>query len=340
MHTDTLQTHAPYGTAPHSQYTAHRTAQTWLLSKLLRAASQRGHLVVAMGDFNMLPRSFAHRLLTSHSPVRDVWRLLHPQSALGPAKKLAATTQTDGKPVDIPTAGYNLRVNGATSDGPYNTWRWPKEKKDRLRGGDECPVDPDTPDPDGKRLDYIFASTRATASRSTWTVASASVAMTQRHPELLCSLSDHFAVQATLRRQPDDASTTTLTSKQNQDQNQDQELPRDLDDHAPTAQLYDDILAIVADFTAGEARQQTWRARHFYLSVLVWVGCLVAVWFSPRNYVAFLLVLLASLGLASGVVDGLIALLFFQSEFRALKEFTWDIENAKSLLAAAAKTAS
>ncbi|KAJ2966174.1 hypothetical protein NQ176_g10271 [Zarea fungicola] len=69
-------THAPYGTKPHSQYTAHRTAQAWLLAKLLRAASQRGNLVLAMGDFNMLPLSFAHRLITSHSPVRDPRRSL------------------------------------------------------------------------------------------------------------------------------------------------------------------------------------------------------------------------------------------------------------------------
>ncbi|KAJ6783499.1 hypothetical protein PWT90_09092 [Aphanocladium album] len=92
---------------------------------------------------------------------------------------------------------------------------------------------------------------------------------------------------------------------------------------------------MLAGWTAEETAQQNWRAWHFYLAVLVWIGCLVAVWFSPRNFVSFLLMLLASLGLASGVVNGLIALLFFQSEFKALKEFEWDIRNAKSLLSPA-----
>ncbi|KAJ2976567.1 hypothetical protein NQ176_g4882 [Zarea fungicola] len=156
--------------------------------------------------------------------------------------------------------------------------------------------------------------------------------MTQRHPELLCSLSDHFAVQATLRRRTDNQDHTTARTSTTSTL----EEPRmDLDNHQPSEQLYDEILAMIAEFTAGERRQQSWRARHFYLAILIWIACLVAIWFSPHNYVSFLLMLLASLGLASGVVDGLIALLFFQTEFKALSEFEWDIRNAKSLLAQA-----
>ncbi|PTB76031.1 hypothetical protein M440DRAFT_1333488 [Trichoderma longibrachiatum ATCC 18648] len=85
------------------------------------------------------------------------------------------------------------------------------------------------------------------------------------------------------------------------------------------------------EYMAREVRQRYWRGVHFFASVLVWLGCLVAVWFSPRNFVAFILMLVASLGLTTGVVDGLLALLFFWSEIRALREFEWEIQTARAL---------
>jgi sphingomyelin phosphodiesterase 2 len=49
----------------------------------------------------------------------------------------------------------------------------------------------------------------------------------------------------------------------------------------------------------------------------------------PRNYVAFILMLLSSVGLSVGVIDGLMGLLFIGSEMRALKEFEWEVRNAR-----------
>jgi sphingomyelin phosphodiesterase 2 len=66
------------------------------------------------------------------------------------------------------------------------------------------------------------------------------------------------------------------------------------------------------------------------LAFVVSIGCLVAVWWSPRNFVAFLLMLLSTLGLGLGVIDGLIGGLFIGSEIRALKEFEWEISNARA----------
>ncbi len=80
---------------------------------------------------------------------------------------------------------------------------------------------------------------------------------------------------------------------------------------------------------AREHSQRRWRGTHFAAWLAVALGCYVAVWFSPHNYVAFILMLLCSLGLVAGTVDGLIALLFMGSEIRALKEFEWEIMNAK-----------
>jgi sphingomyelin phosphodiesterase 2 len=316
-------THAPYERGNTNTYLCHRAAQSWEMAKLLRAAADRGHLVLALGDFNMLPCSLLHRIVTAHAPVRDVWRQLRPDSALGPAHHPAEAAR--GRPV--PSAAFNLAENGATSDGAYNTWRWNKNQRNMLRAGHPCPVDPDTPDPHGKRLDYIFASLAdPTSSQPGWVVKSASVALTERHPELNVSLSDHFAVQATLvPHSPPGPSSSSH-----------QAPPTGPSGHAPDVMstedrlaMYDEILALIYSYTKREVSQQYWRGRRFYASLVLWVACLVAVWFSPANFVAFLLMLLSSLGLVAGVIEGLLALLFFSSELNALKEFQWEVENAK-----------
>ncbi|KAL7789465.1 Endonuclease/exonuclease/phosphatase [Trichoderma ceciliae] len=323
-------THAPYESPPHDTYLCHRTAQAWEISKLLRAASLTGRLVVALGDFNMTPRSLAHRIITARTPLRDTWRVLHPESSLGTADD--PVEKARGLP--MPTAAFNLKINGSTSDGVYNTWRWTKSAQKKLKT-DPCPVDADSPDPRGKRLDYVFATTGplepdASSSNSQprgWVVHSASVEMTQRHPELNVSLSDHFAALATLKFHKISASSPVPELDA-------QLLPTQGDD-PESASLslsdYDEILAMTREYMAREVGQRYWRGIHFYASVVVWIGCLVVVWFSPRNFVAFLLMLVASLGLATGVVDGLLALLFFWSEIRALKEFEWEIRTARSL---------
>ncbi|PTB39674.1 hypothetical protein M441DRAFT_59682 [Trichoderma asperellum CBS 433.97] len=326
-------THAPYESGPKDTYLCHRTAQAWEISKLLRAASLSGRLVVALGDFNMTPRSLPHRIITARTPLRDTWRVLHPESSLGTADD--PVEKARGLPV--PTAGYNIKFNGSTSDGLYNTWRWSKSAQKKLKT-DPCPVDADSPDPRGKRLDYVFATTGRTqpndASNSGsqsrgWVVHSASVEMTQRHPELNVSLSDHFAASAILKLHEISPSSPVPEL--------DAQLipPADgqvLDTQPLTVSDYDEILAMTDWYMTREVSQRFWRAIHFYASVLVWIGCLVAVWWSPRNFVAFILMLVASLGLATGVVDGLLALLFFWSEIRALREFEWEIRTAKSFL--------
>lgn len=332
------------------------------MSKLLNGAAERGHLVVAMGDFNMLPLSLAHRLITAHAPVRDVWRVLHPDSALGPSHHDAEKARR--RP--IPTADFNLLENGATSDSVYNTWRWTKNQQNRLRAGKPCPVSPDDIDPRGKRLDYIFASTGvdpdAPPSTPGWVIESAVVALTERHPDLHVSLSDHFAVRATLSRHSPPSSSKTSNSRS--------ETPSaalqtgaylapssptpsiqsfsDIHPSDPGAQLhygrfpdheslpmavYDEILTMIAKYHAREVSQRYWRGVRFFVALLVWLVCLIAVWFSPANGVAFILMLISSLGLVAGVIEGLLSLLFFSWEIRGLKEFSWEIRNAKAVAA-------
>ncbi|KHN95350.1 Endonuclease/exonuclease/phosphatase [Metarhizium album ARSEF 1941] len=313
-------THAPYESGPDDSYLCHRIAQAWDIAKLVRGATDRGHLVVALGDFNMIPLSLAYRIITSGAPIRDTWRILHPDSSIGASDQ----AEEKARRLSVPTAEYNHRVNGAASDTVYNTWRWSREEQKKLKH-DPCPVDPDTKDPKGKRIDYVFASTGHVSGGTGWVVKSAAVELAGRHPELNCSLSDHFGVRATLQRYSlSDGAAQKPTEH-------DLQLRYD-GEHTCTLTLsdYDEILAMTEKYTSRERRQRYWRGFHFYAAVLIWIGCLIAVWFSPRTFVSFLLMLLASLSLTAGVVDGLLALLFFSAEIRGLKEFEWEIRNARA----------
>lgn len=339
----TTHLHAPYESEPNDSYICHRTAQAWEIAKLLRGASERGHLVLALGDFNMIPLSLAHRLISTHSPVHDAWLLLHPDSSIGAAIDLNEKARR--RP--IPTAEYNIQENGATCDSVFNTWRWNKGQQKLLGPGKpNVDVPGDRIDHRAKRLDYIFASTAFDPTNPElggWVVKSAKVGFLQRHPELQCSLSDHFSVECTLVH----SRSLDKTESESQAQAAVEEgvflqSPRHSVNQTlhgqfrhPTPpylprQTYDEILAMIAKYRLRERKQRRWRLGHFVASVFVSIACLVAVWWSPRNFVAFLLMLLSTLSLSAGVVDGLIGGLFIGSELRALKEFEWEISNARA----------
>ncbi|KAL8943427.1 MAG: hypothetical protein Q9216_001065 [Gyalolechia sp. 2 TL-2023] len=190
--------HAPYEREPNDSYMCHRTAQAWEIARLMRGAAERGHAIIGLGDFNMVPLSLAHQLITTHAPVQDVWKILHPESSLGAASQPAEKERRR----EVPDVTYNLRENGATCDSALNTWRWSKPQQKALFSGEDITVDPTIPDPRAKRLDYIFFGNglSPTSTSPQWQIESAKVGMTDRHPRLRCSLSDHFSVEATISR--------------------------------------------------------------------------------------------------------------------------------------------
>jgi sphingomyelin phosphodiesterase 2 len=325
------QLHAPYEVEPHDSYICHRTAQAWEIAKLIRGAADRGHLAVALGDFNMIPLSLAHRLVTSHAPVQDVWRTLHPDSSLG----AAIDKSEKARMREVPTAAMNLSENGITCDSVLNTWRWSKEEQQKLGPGKPAITVPlSTSDPKAKRLDYIFAGDgKRHGEAGAWIVESAYVGMTEPHPTLQCSLSDHFSVGATLR----------WSGIAGQDGNGVLQSPPVTHGHTESGTekhralgvsylppaTYDEILEMIYTYTIRERKQRRWRLYHFIGSFFIAKCCLVAIWWSPRNFVSFLLMLLSTLGLSAGVIDGLIGGLFVGNELRALKEFEWEIKNAR-----------
>ncbi|KAJ9626457.1 phospholipase C type enzyme [Taxawa tesnikishii (nom. ined.)] len=306
--------HAPYEGEPNDSYICHRTAQAWEIARLMRHAAERGHLVLGLGDFNMIPLSLAHRLIETHSPVKDVWRIIHPDSAIGSAESKAERAR--GRPV--PSADECLAEHGTTCDSRYNTWRWNKGQQKQLDKGEEVHVD-------GKNR---------TPRPSDWTTYS--LAEIQLPGARIGH--DHFSVETTLRRMPSSApqqdvasspsskadSTRTLATAQSQ----------------PPAFLpletYDEIMAMIQKYVLRERKQRRLRLYHFGTEICISIGCLVATWWSPRNFVAFLLMLLSTLGLSAGVIDGLMGGLFVGSELRALKEFEWEIETTREMAAAAA----
>ncbi|OTB02134.1 hypothetical protein M426DRAFT_322958 [Hypoxylon sp. CI-4A] len=410
-HTHAIYEHPPEKT---NSYLVHQLAQSWEMAKLVRGAAERGHLAIALGDFNEVPLSLAYRMLTAHAPIRDAWRVLNPDSSLGSA--VHELERARRRPV--PSAAFNLAENGVTSNSIYNTWAWPKSDQRALRSGKRpMIITPDTPDPRGKRIDYVFFSPQVTstpipafknlnevrASRDVgdslprsrgWVVKDVRVGMTARHPELGCSLSDHFSVEATLllhtstsaisspSRPPSSPASPTSPKRPGSTHSHLSALdpPKDGNSHAasllalehgtylqsPTgseyrvgsrldlgpsydAQLadslrnnptrrgeglpcttYDEVLSLIHVYTLRERSQRKWRFVHFFAWVFVVLACYVAVWFVPHQGVAFAFLLLGSLGFLAGAVDGLMALLFFGSEIRALKEFEWEIMNAKA----------
>jgi len=306
----------------------------------MRGAAERGHLVIGLGDFNMVPLSLAHRLIESQAPVRDIWRVAFPHSSLGAADSPVEAARG----VRMPSVQHNLTDNGATCDGPANTWRWPKDQQKRLAKGEDFVVDMLGEDPKGRRLDYVFfgggEGNDGGRDARRWNVEDVHVGMTARHPTLRCSLSDHFSVEATLSWQWQSASRDD-SDKQNTTTNgfTTHPQPRSTNSNTPTftinpittplpASLSTEILAMIATYTLRERRQRRLRLGHFVGSVVFSIGCFVGVWFAPAPWLCFLLLVLSTLGFAAGVIDGLIGGLFMSVEIRALKEFQWEIENA------------
>jgi sphingomyelin phosphodiesterase 2 len=284
----------------------------------MRGAAERGHLVIGLGDFNMIPLSLAHRLIETHSPVRDVWRILHPNSSIGAARD--KVEQSRGVP--MPNAEFNLTVNGATCDSALNSWRWNEAHKKRLKKGENVQIALDVEDPNAKRLDYIFFSSGMHRGAGTgepsseWQLESANVGMTMRHPTLHCSLSDHFSVEATLTRDPSSF-----------EENSQMALPQTF----LPLDVYDEILSNVSKYEVRERIQRRLRLGHFGYQLSIFIGCLIGVWWSPHNYVSFILMFLGGIGLSAGVIDGLMGGLFVSSELRALREFEWEVKNTRAL---------
>ena len=337
--------HAPYEKEPDDSYICHRTAQAWEIAKLMRAATERGSLVLGLGDFNMIPLSFAHVLIESKGGVKDVWRVLKPGSSIGAS--IDAAEKERRKKVgerEFPTVHESVEDHGHTCDSVLNTWRWNKAHQESLAKGLDRKIEPSEKDPRAKRLDYVFFG----GLDSGWKISQVSVSLAERHPQLLCSLSDHFAVEATIAPSSIPSAITktvevagTLRSPEVRKASADivdmgakdfkSVMSAQSTEFHLEPRFYEDILAMIHTYTLRERKQRRYRLIHFVGSAGVSIGCFVAIWWSPANYVSFILLLVSTFGIMAGTVDGLIGGLFVGSELRALAEFEWEVRNALQL---------
>jgi sphingomyelin phosphodiesterase 2 len=295
-----------------------------------------------LGDFNMVPLSFAHVLIETKGGVKDVWRVLKPSSSVGASIDIAEKERRlKMGEQSSPTTTESLEDHGHTCDSVLNTWRWNKAHRANLAKGVNRQIGADEQDPRAKRLDYVFFG----GLESGWKVSKVQVTMTERHPTLLCSLSDHFAVDAIFlatSRASAPSSTLTVSGvlKSPETRRASADVV-DMDDkdlrsikssqtthYHLEPQFYQDIIAMIHQYTIRERKQRRYRLAHFGISVFVAIGSWVCIWWSPSNYVSFILLLVSTLGIMAGTIDGLIGGLFVGSELRALAEFEWEIRNA------------
>jgi sphingomyelin phosphodiesterase 2 len=98
---------------------------------------------------------------------------------------------------------------------------------------------------------------------------------------------------------------------------------------------------MIHTYVRRERSQRRWRLIHFIVSILISIGCMVGIWWvGSRTYIGFILILVSTLNFGAGILDGLIGGLFVSSELRALKEFEWEVRNARGLVLAAEGIAS
>ena len=124
-----------------------------------------------------------------------------------------------------------------------------------------------------------------------------------------CTLSDHFSVELTLRLTPSSAQKHNLTRARSTSISHASLVEITGEARAEEAELVDqigtktelyipasilgDIMAVEKEYFAKEEKEYFWRIFHFWASIPVLLATHVAVWWSPHNAVAFVLLLVA-----------------------------------------------
>ncbi|KAI5820306.1 Endonuclease/exonuclease/phosphatase [Pyronema omphalodes] len=320
--------HAPY--EEQDTYLCHRTAQAWEIAKLLRGATQKGHVAIGAGDFNMIPSSLAHRLISTHGLVSDSWLSAYPETP-------------DIHPPGA-TAQYNIQTMGATCDSVLNTWRMP---------GETLPP-PDTVDPHGKRLDYVFHSPKTSSVKSIRVGMTEPMDMPSQTggkggAGRCCTLSDHFSVEVQLALAPNYEQQLALSNAKNptplamgdlmeiagaaraQEASLTNQTGSMEDEKYLPLNIIDEIFSVTREYKAREVREKFWRIAHFWASVAVLIALHVAAWWTHYPGVSFLVTLLAWVVAVTGTLDGLIGFIFTGSELRALTEFEEEMKMYRDL---------
>jgi sphingomyelin phosphodiesterase 2 len=160
-----------------------------------------------------------------------------------------------------------------------------------------------TNDPNAKRIDYIFTSKAA--------IDSSEVTLTELIAGHDINYSDHYGV------------STTLYLTKGSSAYQGRLTPR----------IFISILDITFSYIHREESRSLMRTLHSYLSLVFCFAMLVTVWFVQQKGTVFVMMLLSMIVMLTGVVDWIIGFVWGRMELRALKEFTSEMELARSFYA-------
>ena len=357
--------HAPYEKEPHDSYLCHRTAQAWEIARLMRGAVEKGHYALGLGDFNMIPDSLACRIVTTHGRVRDTWRVLHPDASLSSA--VDAPEKERGKVMPTAAFNVTENGTTCDSVLNSWRWRKEdreKISKGEVVNVDDSTEDPNGKRLDyiffgaeeHPGLNWEVKDTRVgfterhavlgcslsdhfsvevtirihshTAHTNGYTAPAESpseerpILASKENIPLNSTSSPRIQHTSPFPKKPDDAQSIRSSKEKPYQSSSIHQI-----EYLPSS-TYREILYMISVYTLRERRQRRLRMAHFLASMPVSISCFVAIFWSPHNYVSFILILLSTLGLGTGVIDGLIGGLFVGSELRALKEFEWEIRNA------------
>ena len=196
-----------------------------------------------------------------------------------------------------------IKHAGTTCDSTLNTWR-------AHRGADEA-----------CRLDYALIDS------TTLCTIDAKVTFTEVIPNI-GSFSDHFGYACVLQlKERSEYSENSLSLQPNTSYMTTDQIQSRLE-------VYDGLLKCIDDYMITAQWQKLWRGSHFWASVVLVVLSMVVTTFTSNiaGWSSILWILFAVIVTASGVIDGLISLLFGNKEIRVLQEVCEEVTDAKRFL--------
>ncbi|CAH01139.1 inositol phosphosphingolipid phospholipase [Kluyveromyces lactis] len=209
----------------------------------------------------------------------------------------------DLKDIAALSPANQITYGGTTCDSTLNTWR-------ASRGAHEA-----------CRLDYALIDS------NTLHTLDAKVTFTETIPNI-GSFSDHFAYSILLQLKD----LTQTDQKPHILQETDHSMAKE--QALERIQMYDDLLLCIDNYMATAKWQKLWRGTHFWVSIFFIIASMVVTTFTSNiaGWSSIFWILFSVALTASGLIDGLISLLFGNKEIRALQEVYEEVSDAKRFL--------
>ena len=254
-----------------------------------------------LGDFNSRPDTIFYKLVTTHGQITDAWNF---QQSTILSDSSSAIQEEEGEDIDVDAA---IIKKGYTSDSPKNTWSGSLEQAKKSKNY-------------GQRIDYVFYR-----KTSRFWCSNARVVFTEVIPELNCSFTDHFGVEATFTIVGGGkASVIPLTVWEQGMYDY---------EHDSDSATFDDILEVFRnDLEKSISKQKLHFAIFYTSSSIIFIGILMTIIIqasalNPPSWVIVIITIAIALFAALGTIFGLIGLLSGNSEQNGLKLVIDEVES-------------